>query len=96
MRSYPVYGSVGFFPPLSRLVCCHLLPQRQNERLIRAGWGAVAVTHSVPFPQRAAVWGALYGPLPGELQGSDRAEVWAILQLLERTLGDLVIGTDGD
>ena len=32
----------------------------------------------------------------GELQGSDRAEVWAILQLLERTLGDLVIGTDCD
>ena len=57
---------------------------------------AVAVSHMVPFPQRAAVWGALYGPLPGYLQGSDRAEVWALLQLLERTLGGLVIGTDCD
>ena len=41
-------------------------------------------------------WGALYGALPGELQGSDRAEIWAILQLLERTPGDLVVGTDCD
>ena len=65
-----------------------------DERLIRAGWSAVAVSHMVPFPQRAAVWGALYGPLPGEPQGSDRSEVWALLQLLERTLGVFVIGTD--
>ena len=36
------------------------------------------------------------GPLPGELQGSDRAEIWALLQLLKRTLGDLVVGTDCD
>ena len=33
---------------------------------------------------------------PGELQGSDRVEVWAVLQLLERTLRDLVIGTECD
>ena len=67
-----------------------------DARLIRAGWGAVGVSCKVPFPQRAAAWGALYGPLPGELQGSDRAEIWALLQLLERTLGDLVVGTDCD
>ena len=54
------------------------------------------LVQGVPFPQRAAAWGALYGPLPGELQGSDRAEIWALLQLLERTLGDLVVGTDCD
>ena len=57
---------------------------------------AVGVSCKVPFPQRAAAWAALYGPLPGELQGSDRAEIWALLQLLERTLGDLVVGTDCD
>ena len=56
----------------------------------------MAVTHKVLFPQRAAVWGALYGPLPGELQGSDRVKVWAVLHLLERTLRDLVTGTDCD
>ena len=67
-----------------------------DARLIRAGWGAVGVSCKVPFPQRTAAWGALYGPLPGELQGSDRAEIWALLQLLERTLGDLVVGTDCD
>ena len=67
-----------------------------DARLVRAGWGAVGVSCKVPFPQRAAAWGALYGPLPGELQGSDRAEIWALLQLLERTLGDLVVGTDCD
>ena len=67
-----------------------------DARLVRAGWGAVGVSCKVPFPQRAAVWGALYGLLPGELQGSDRAEIWALLQLLERTVGDLVIGTDRD
>ena len=67
-----------------------------DARLVRAGWGAVGVSCTVPFPQRAAAWGALYGPLPGELQGSDRAEIWDLLQLLERTLGDLVVGTDCD
>ena len=68
----------------------------QDARLVRAGWGAVGVSCKVPFPQRAAAWGASNGPLPGELQGSDRAEIWALLQLLERTLGDLVVGTDCD
>ena len=68
----------------------------QDLRFVRAGWGAVGVSCKVPFPQRGATWGALYGPLPGELQGSDRAEIWALLQLLERTLGDLVVGTDCD
>ena len=68
----------------------------QDARLVRAGWGAVGDSCKVPFPQRAAAWGALYGPLPGELQGFDRAEIWALLQLLERTLGDLVVGTDCD
>ena len=110
--SYTVYGSEGFLPPLSRLVCCQAIfgaggastegylvrnhppfwytdgsggKYAQDERLIRSGWGAESVTHMVTFQQRAAVWGALYGPLPGELQGSDRAEVWAILQLQECT-----------
>ena len=67
-----------------------------DARLVRAGWSAVGVSCKVPFPQRAAAWGALCGPLPGELQGSDSAEIWALFQLLERTLGDLVIGTDCD
>ena len=68
----------------------------QDARLVRAGWGAVGVSCKVPFPQRAAAWGASNGPLPGELQGSDRAEIWALLQLLKRTLGDVVVGTDCD
>ena len=66
-----------------------------DARLIRAGCGAVGVSCKVHFPHHAAAWRALYGPLPGELQGSDRAEFWALLQLLERSLGDLV-GTDCD
>ena len=60
----------------------------QFLRFVRAGWGAVGVSCKVPFPQRAAAW--------GELQGSDRAEILALLQLMERTLGDLVVGTDCD
>ena len=56
----------------------------------------MGVSCKMPFPQRAAAGGDLFGPLPGELQGSDRAEIWALLQLLERTLGDLVVGTDCD
>ena len=59
----------------------------QDARLVRADWGAVGVSCKVPFP---------HGPLLGELQGSDRAEIWALLQFLERTLGDLVVGTDCD
>ena len=30
----------------------------QDARLVRAGWGAVGVSCKVPFPQRAAAWGA--------------------------------------
>ena len=38
--------------------------------LLRDGGSAVAVSHMVPSPQPSAVWGALYGPRPGDLQGS--------------------------